>query len=208
MDDIKDGRGLAIADFNNDGALDLVINNNPGDNGKETVPATLLVNNVGARRSWLAVALVGVRCNRDAVGTMVLAEMLPSSCKAQPHLARQLRHNGRLELSSRMRSGSIFWPRRPAQVDASSPLARRRERSYQCKLASWFASPRKRDQQQPPALQRIARRGTRVGPLGNDLREEQAGLGFGIAGRLQWRFGRHLSDRWGPCWRNASASPR
>src|SRR5262245_52847477 len=51
-DDIKDGRGLAVADFDNDGALDLVINNTPGDNGCDSVPPTLLRNKIGARRNW------------------------------------------------------------------------------------------------------------------------------------------------------------
>jgi hypothetical protein len=91
-DDVKDGRGLAVADFNNDGALDLVINNNPGDDGRETVPPTLLRNNVGGRRNWLAVELTGVRCNRDAVGAVVLAEIGPDGCGQKPHLARQMRH--------------------------------------------------------------------------------------------------------------------
>jgi hypothetical protein len=91
-DDIKDGRGLAIADFDNDGALDLVISNNPGDNGCSTVPATLLHNNVGARRNWLTVELQGVRCNRDAVGAVVLAEIDPANCTAKPYLAKQMRH--------------------------------------------------------------------------------------------------------------------
>jgi len=90
-DDIKDGRGLAVADFDNDGALDLVINNNPGDTGTATVPPTLLRNNVGARRNWLAVELVGVRCNRDAIGAEVLAEVDVARHGAKPHLAKQLR---------------------------------------------------------------------------------------------------------------------
>jgi hypothetical protein len=91
-DDLKDGRGVAVADFDNDGGLDVVINNNPGDTGRPTVPPTLLHNAVGPRRSWLAVDLVGVRCNRDAVGAVVLAETDPAHCARKPHLARQMRH--------------------------------------------------------------------------------------------------------------------
>ena len=74
-DDIKDARGLAIADFDNDGALDIVTNNNPGDSGdpSKARPA-LLHNNVGARRNWLAVELEGTESNRDAVGALVTIE--------------------------------------------------------------------------------------------------------------------------------------
>ncbi|HEY1376029.1 MAG TPA: CRTAC1 family protein [Gemmataceae bacterium] len=90
-DDVKDGRGMAVADFDNDGALDLIVNNNPGDCGCDAAPATLLRNNVGAKRSWLAVELVGVTCNRDAVGAEVLAEIDPAACAGRPHLAKQLR---------------------------------------------------------------------------------------------------------------------
>jgi hypothetical protein len=91
-DDVKDGRGLAIADFDNDGALDLAINNNPGDNGQESVPATLLHNNVGTRRNWLAVELAGTHCNRDAIGAVVVAEITPCGCSGKTHLGTQLRH--------------------------------------------------------------------------------------------------------------------
>jgi hypothetical protein len=91
-DDVKDGRGLAVADYDNDGALDLAISNNPGDNGAETVPATLLRNNIGARRNWLAVELEGTSCNRDAIGAVVLAEIDPTNCPKNQHLTKQMRH--------------------------------------------------------------------------------------------------------------------
>jgi len=85
-DDIKDGRGMATADFDNDGDLDIVINSNPGDSGDPTKSrATLLRNNVGATRNWLAVELRGGAgahdgdtiakwSNRDAVGAQVTLE--------------------------------------------------------------------------------------------------------------------------------------
>lgn len=76
-DDIKDARGMATADFDNDGDLDIVTNNNPGDSGQaEKARATLLRNNVGTGRNWLAVELRGdgKRSNRDAVGALVTIE--------------------------------------------------------------------------------------------------------------------------------------
>jgi enediyne biosynthesis protein E4 len=91
-DDIKDGRGVAVADFDNDGALDLAVSNNPGDSGQETVPATLLHNNVGTRRNWLAVELEGLRCNRDAIGAVVTAEFNGCGCGTRPGMARMMRH--------------------------------------------------------------------------------------------------------------------
>jgi hypothetical protein len=79
-DDIKDARGMATADFDNDGDLDIVVNNNPGDSGDPTKSrATLLRNNIGGRRNWLAVELAGAPGDRDgklsnAVGAMVTIE--------------------------------------------------------------------------------------------------------------------------------------
>jgi hypothetical protein len=76
-DDIRDARGMATADFDNDGDLDIVVNNNPGDSGRaELARATLLRNNIGARHNWLAVELRGdgKRSNRDAVGALVTVE--------------------------------------------------------------------------------------------------------------------------------------
>jgi hypothetical protein len=74
-DDIKDVRGMAIADFDNDGALDIIMNSNPGDSGDSSkARPALLRNNVGARRNWLAVELTGRESNRDAAGAMVTVE--------------------------------------------------------------------------------------------------------------------------------------
>ncbi|MFZ0807972.1 MAG: CRTAC1 family protein [Candidatus Sulfotelmatobacter sp.] len=54
-------RGLAVGDFDNDGAVDVLISNNDG-------PPLLLQNKVGSHNHWLGVRLVGRKANRDAVG--------------------------------------------------------------------------------------------------------------------------------------------
>ncbi|HXY24705.1 MAG TPA: CRTAC1 family protein [Candidatus Acidoferrum sp.] len=55
------GRGLAIGDFDNDGATDVLISVN------DAAPV-LLHNNSARGNHWLGVNLVGRKCNRDAVG--------------------------------------------------------------------------------------------------------------------------------------------
>jgi enediyne biosynthesis protein E4 len=57
-------RGLAVGDFDNDGAVDVLISVNDG-------APLLLRNNVGARNNWLGVRLVGKKANPDAVGARV-----------------------------------------------------------------------------------------------------------------------------------------
>jgi hypothetical protein len=54
-------RGLAVGDFDNDGATDAVFT----CIGERPV---LLRNNVGARNGWIGVQLVGKKSNRDAIG--------------------------------------------------------------------------------------------------------------------------------------------
>ncbi len=54
-------RGLAVGDYDNDGALDVLICINGG-------AAVLLKNNAAKGNNWLGVKLEGVTCNRDAIG--------------------------------------------------------------------------------------------------------------------------------------------
>ena len=58
------GRGCAFGDFDNDGDVDILINNLDG-------PPTLLRNDGGNRNNWLSIKCVGTRSNRSAIGTRV-----------------------------------------------------------------------------------------------------------------------------------------
>jgi hypothetical protein len=57
-------RGLAVGDFDNDGGLDVLINNNGG-------PPLLLHNEVGRRNNWVGLHLIGRSCNVEAVGAWI-----------------------------------------------------------------------------------------------------------------------------------------
>jgi hypothetical protein len=60
-------RGAAYGDFDQDGDLDILINNNNG-------PACLLRNDGGNRNHWLSLKLVGVQSNRSALGAVAYVE--------------------------------------------------------------------------------------------------------------------------------------
>jgi hypothetical protein len=57
-------RGLAVGDFDNDGALDVLIAVNDDH-------PVLLRNRVGSQNHWLGLHLVGTKANRDAVGARI-----------------------------------------------------------------------------------------------------------------------------------------
>ena len=126
-DSIADSRGLALLDFDNDGDLDFIINNNPGDHGMESVPPTLLRNEVGQDRSWIAVELVGKTSNRDGVGAEVTARageiqalrlMQAGSGYASQHSSRLYFGLGEATL---VESLSVRWPGGKVEVFESLP---------------------------------------------------------------------------------------
>lgn len=61
---LKSGRGVAVGDLDNDGRLDVVINNNNDH-------ASVLRNGGGNANHWLTIRLIGVKSNRDGIGAKV-----------------------------------------------------------------------------------------------------------------------------------------
>jgi enediyne biosynthesis protein E4 len=57
-------RGCAFGDFDNDGDVDVIVNNLDG-------PPTLLRNDGGNKNNWIMIKCVGTRSNRSAIGTRV-----------------------------------------------------------------------------------------------------------------------------------------
>jgi enediyne biosynthesis protein E4 len=57
-------RGLALGDFDNDGAVDVLISVNDG-------APVLLRNETGRENHWLGIKLAGKKCNADAVGARI-----------------------------------------------------------------------------------------------------------------------------------------
>jgi enediyne biosynthesis protein E4 len=102
-------RGAAVADFDNDGDLDILVSNN----GQAP---QLLRNDGGNANHWLEILLIGVRSNRDGVGARVkvVAGDLVLYDQRKGGMSYQSAHDPRLHfgLSSRafVDSIEIQWP--------------------------------------------------------------------------------------------------
>lgn len=115
-------RGLAVGDFDNDGAVDVLIGVNGG-------APELLRNNAAADNNWLGLTLEGVTCNRDAVGARI-------TWTAGSKTRQRVRDSGGSYLSShdprevlgigaakRIEKLEIHWPAPSKHVDTLSDLA-------------------------------------------------------------------------------------
>ena len=114
-------RGLAVGDYDNDGALDVIIGNNGG--------APLLLNNRAAKgNNWLGIKLEGVHCNRDGIGAKIYWTVGGKR-------RFRLKNNGGSYLSShdprevlgigsarKIDALEIHWPAPSAQIDKISTL--------------------------------------------------------------------------------------
>jgi enediyne biosynthesis protein E4 len=103
------GRGVAFADFDNDGFMDVVVANN-GD------PPLLLHNSGGNGNHFLNFKLVGTKSNRDAMGARVrvvaagLSQVREISGGGSYLSQSDLRANFGLGKTSRVESVEVTWP--------------------------------------------------------------------------------------------------
>lgn len=61
------GRGAAFGDLDNDGDVDIVVN-------EKDRPAAILRNDTPTKNRWIRLALRGTRSNRDAIGSLAIVE--------------------------------------------------------------------------------------------------------------------------------------
>src|SRR3954469_3351923 len=114
-------RGLAVDDYDNDGAVDVLVCNNGG-------APVLLKNRSAAGNNWLGIKLEGVTCNRDAIGARI-------SWTAGGKKYSRLKNNGGSYLSShdprevlgigkaeKIDALEVHWPGPSKRVDRLTEL--------------------------------------------------------------------------------------
>jgi len=121
--DVLDGRAVALADFGNRGALDVVVANQGGR-------LLLYRNQVKPAHAWIAFELEGTASNRSAIGAQVRVrwngqEQLQEVASASGYCAQNQRrlHFG-LGSDARVERVSIRWPSGREQVLESPSVNR------------------------------------------------------------------------------------
>lgn len=113
------GRGLAVADFDNDGDLDIVVT----DRGGYPV---LLRNDGGNANNWLSVRLIGTKSNRDGNGAMLrlTSEGLTQTRQSKGGMSYMSAQDPRIHFGlgkrAKIDSLEITWP--SAHVDKLTDL--------------------------------------------------------------------------------------
>ena len=109
-------RGMAIGDFNNDGAVDVLVAVNDG-------APVVLKNAAASGNHWLGIRLVGKTANRDAIGTKLTwhaGDLVRSRLKVgggsylSSHDPREVLGIGKRAKIDRL---EIHWPRPSTRVD-------------------------------------------------------------------------------------------
>ena len=106
--------GVAAADFDNDGAVEILVNNSHD-------PPSLLKNN-GEHGSWLSLKLVGTKSNRDAIGARVTVsaeghQQLQEVCSGGGYISQSdLRLHFGLGKATKAETVEVKWPSGLRQV--------------------------------------------------------------------------------------------
>ncbi|MDQ2730274.1 MAG: CRTAC1 family protein [Armatimonadota bacterium] len=102
-------RGLAVGDYDNDGRLDILVNNQNG-------LAQLFHNENQNGNHWVSFKTVGVKCNRDGYGARITARWAQQQCTSEVHSSSSYESHSDsrvyfgLGASTRLTSLSIRWP--------------------------------------------------------------------------------------------------